>query len=120
MDASKKKGNLGSGRIAVRLLGYLKPYWSLVLLCMFFQGGMRATFLVFPWMEGQFFDRIIGERDADFLPILVGSWMAVAVITYLTSVGFDVFFGESHGSNPPRYATTGLPTPAVLTLPFLR
>ena len=97
MDASKKKGNLGSGRIAARLLGYLKPYWSLVLLCMLFQGGMRATFLVFPWMEGQFFDRVIGERDADFLPILVGSWMAVAVVTYLTSIGWAYFLAKVTG-----------------------
>ena len=97
MDASKKKGNLGSGRIAVRLLGYLKPYWGLVLLCMLFQGGMRATFLVFPWMEGQFFDRVIGEKDAGFLPILVGSWMAVAVITYLTSIGWAYFLAKVTG-----------------------
>lgn len=97
MDASKKKANLGSGRIAVRLLSYLKPYWGLVLLCMLFQGGMRATFLVFPWMEGQFFDRVIGERDADFLPILVGTWMAVAVVTYLTSIGWTYFLAKVTG-----------------------
>ncbi len=97
MDASKKKGNLGSGRIAVRLLGYLKPYWGLALLCLLFQGGMRATFLVFPWMEGQFFDRVIGEKDADFLPILVGSWMAIATVTYLTSVGFAYFLAKVTG-----------------------
>ena len=97
MDASKKKGNLGSGRIAVRLLGYLKRYWGLALLCLLFQGGMRATFLVFPWMEGQFFDRVIGARDADFLPILVGSWMAIAIVTYLTSVGFAYFLAKVTG-----------------------
>lgn len=67
MDASKKKGNLGSGRIAVRLLSYLKLYWGLVLLCMLFQGGMRATFLVFPWMEGQFFDRVILDEATSAL-----------------------------------------------------
>ncbi len=97
MDTSKKKGNLGSGKIAVRLLGYLKPYWGLAFLCLLFQGGMRATFLVFPWMEGQFFDRVIGERDADFLPILVGSWMAIAVVTYLTSIGFAYFLAKVTG-----------------------
>ena len=97
MNASKKKGNLGSGSVAVRLLGYLKPYWGLVLLCMLFQGGMRATFLVFPWMEGQFFDRVIGEKDAGFLPILVGSWMAVAVTTYLTSIGWAYFLAKVTG-----------------------
>ena len=97
MDESKKEQNFGSGRIAVRLLGYLKPYWGLALLCLLFQGGMRATFLVFPWMEGQFFDRVIGEKDADFLPILVGSWMAIAVVTYLTSIGFAYFLAKVTG-----------------------
>ena len=97
MDASKKKGNLGSGRIAVRLLGYLKSYWGLALLCVLFQGGTRATFLINPWIEGQFFDRVIGEKDAGFLPILIGSWMAVAVITYLTSVGFAYFLAKVTG-----------------------
>ena len=97
MDASKKKPNLGSGRIAVRLLGYLKPYWGLALLCVLFRGGMRATFLVFPWMEGQFLDRVIGEKDAGFLLILVGSWMAIGVITYLTSIGSEYFLAKVTG-----------------------
>ena len=97
MDESKKKRNLGSGRIAVCLLGYLKPYWGLALLCVLFQGGMRATFLVNPWIEGQLFDRVFGERDADFLPILVGSWMAIAVITYLTAIGSAYFLAKVTG-----------------------
>ena len=97
MDASKKKPNLGSGRIAARLLGYLKPYWGLALLCVLFQGGMRATFLVNPWIEGQLFDRVFGEKDADFLPVLVGSWMAIAVITYLTGIGSAYFLAKVTG-----------------------
>ena len=97
MDASKKKRNLGSDRIAVRLLGYLKPYWGLALLCVLFQGGMRATFLVNPWIEGQLFDRVFGEKDADFLPILVGSWIAIAVITYLTAIGSAYFLAKVTG-----------------------
>ena len=97
MDESKKKPNLGSGRIAARLLGYLKPYWGLALLCVLFQGGMRATFLVNPWIEGQLFDRVFGEKDADFLPVLVGSWMAIAVITYLTGIGSAYFLAKVTG-----------------------
>jgi subfamily B ATP-binding cassette protein MsbA len=97
LDASKKKRNLGSGRIAIRLLGYLKPYWGLALLCVLFQGAMRATFLVNPWIEGQLFDRVFGEKDADFLPILVGSWMAIAVITYLTAIGSAYFLAKVTG-----------------------
>ena len=97
MDASKKKRNLGSDRVAVRLLGYLKSYWGLALLCVLFQGGMRATFLVNPWIEGQLFDRVFGEKDADFLPILVGSWMAIAVITYLTAIGSAYFLAKVTG-----------------------
>ena len=97
MDASKKKPHLGSGRIAARLLGYLKPYWGLALLCVFFQGSMRATFLVNPWIEGQLFDRVFGEKDADFLPVLVGSWMAIAVITYLTGIGSAYFLAKVTG-----------------------
>ena len=97
MEASKKKGNLGSGGIAVRLLGYLKSYWGLALLCVFFRGGMRATFLVNPWIEGQLFDRVFGEKDADFLPILVAGWMAIAVITYLTMIGSEYFLAKVRG-----------------------
>ena len=97
MAESKKKPNLGSGRIALRLLGYLKPYWGLALLCVFLQGGMRATFLVNPWIEGQLFDRVFGEKDADFLPVLVGLWMAIAVITYLTGIGSAYFLAKVTG-----------------------
>ena len=97
MAESKKKPNLGSSRIAVRLLGYLKPYWGLALLCVLFQGGMRATFLVNPWIEGQLFDRVFGEKDADFLPVLVGSWMVIAVITYLTGIGSAYFLAKVTG-----------------------
>ena len=97
MAESKKKQHLGSSRIAVRLLGYLKPYWGLALLCVFFQGGMRATFLVNPWIEGQLFDRVFGEKDADFLPVLVGLWMALAVITYLTGIGSAYFLAKVTG-----------------------
>ena len=97
MAESKKKPNQGSGRIAVRLLGYLKPYWGLAFLCVLFQGGMRATFLVNPWIEGQLFDRVFGEKDADFLPVLVGSWMVIAVITYLTGVGSGYFLAKVTG-----------------------
>ena len=100
MDASKNKGNLGSGRIAVRLLGYLKPYWRLALLCMLFQGGMRATFLVFPWMEGQFFDRVIGEKECWFSAN--SCWVMDGCCGHhLSHIDWmDVFFGEGHGSNP--------------------
>ena len=58
---------------------------------------MRATFLVNPWIEGQLFDRVFGEKDADFLPVLVGSWMVIAVITYLTGVGSGYFLAKVTG-----------------------
>ena len=58
---------------------------------------MRATFLVNPWIEGQLFDRVFGEKDADFLPVLVGSWMAIAVITYLTGIGSAYFLAKVTG-----------------------
>ena len=83
MDTRKKKQDLGSSRIAVRLLGYLKPYWGLALLCVLLQGGFRATYLVNPWIEGQLLDRVFGEKDADFLPVLVSLWMGIALATYL-------------------------------------
>ncbi len=83
MDTRKKKQDLGSGRIAVRLLGYLKPYWGLALLCVLLQGSFRATYLVNPWIEGQLLDRVFGDKDADFLPVLVSLWMGIALATYL-------------------------------------
>ena len=58
---------------------------------------MRATFLVNPWIEGQLFDRVFGEKDADFLPVLVGSWMVIAVITYLTGIGSAYFLAKVTG-----------------------
>jgi len=87
LDELKNKPTLGSVRIAVRLLGNLKPYWGLALLCVLLNGGFRATYLVNPWIEGQLFDRVFGEKDADFLPILVALWMGIAVATYLMNVG---------------------------------
>ncbi len=86
MNPSKNQQILGSGSIAIRLLGYLKPYWGLALLCVLLQIVYRATYLVNPWIEGQLLDRVFGEKDADFLPVLVGFWMGIAVATYLTNL----------------------------------
>jgi len=62
-----KKQNLGSGKIDARLLGFLKPYWGLAL-----YGSSRMLFVLTPWPEGQFLDRVFSENDADYLLILVG------------------------------------------------
>ncbi len=86
MNASKKKLILGSGSIAIRLLGYLKPYWGIALLCVLLQIVYRATYLVNPWIEGQLLDRVFGAKDADFLPVLVSLWMGIALATYLTNL----------------------------------
>ena len=94
LDAEKKKSTLGSSRIAVRLLGYLKPYWGLTLLYVLFNGGFRATHLVKPWIEGQLLDRVFGDKDADFLPILVGFWMSIALATYLLGIGMAYFLAK--------------------------
>ena len=89
--------NLGSGKIAVRLLGALKPYWGLALLCLLVYGGSRGLFLFTPWVEGQFLDRVFGEKDADYLFVLVGVWFGVALATYLTSLGTGYFVSKVTG-----------------------
>ena len=89
--------NLGSGKIAVRLLGALKPYWGLALLCLLVYGGSRGLFLFTPWVEGQFLDRVFGEKDADYLLVLVGVWFGVALATYLTSLGTGYFVSKVTG-----------------------
>ena len=89
--------NLGSDRIAVRLLGYLKPYWGLALLCLLVYGGSRGLFLFTPWVEGQFLDRVFGEKDADYLLVLVGLWLGIAILTYLTSLGMSYFLAKVTG-----------------------
>ena len=97
MAESKKKPNLGSGKIAVRLLGYLKPYWGLALLCLIVYAGSRGLFLFTPWVEGQFLDRVFGEKDADYLFILVSVWFGIALATYLTSLGTGYFVSKVTG-----------------------
>ena len=89
--------NLGSGKIAVRLLGSLKPYWGLALLCLIFYGGSRVLFVFTPWVEGQFLDRVFGEKDADYLLVLVGLWLGIALATYLTSLGTAYFLAKVTG-----------------------
>ena len=89
--------NLGSGRIAVRLLGFLKPYWGLALLCLLVYAGSRGLFLFTPWVEGQFLDRVFGEKDADYLLLLVGLWLGIAIATYLTSLGTGYFVSKVTG-----------------------
>ena len=91
------KQNLGSGKIAVRLLGYLKPYWGLALSCLIFYGGSRVLFVFIPWVEGQFLDRVFGEKDADYLLVLVGLWLGIAILTYLTSLGMSYFLAKVTG-----------------------
>ena len=91
------KQNLGSGKIAVRLLGSLKPYWGLALLCLLVYGGSRGLFLFTPWVEGQFLDRVFGEKDADYLLVLVGLWLGIAILTYLTSIGMSYFLAKVTG-----------------------
>ena len=89
--------NLGSGKIAVRLLGTLKPYWGLALLCLLVYAGSRGLFLFTPWVEGQFLDRVFGEKDADYLFLLVGMWFGIALVTYLTSLGTGYFVSKITG-----------------------
>ena len=89
--------NLGSGKIAVRLLGSLKPYWGLALLCLLVYGGSRVLFVFIPWVEGQFLDRVFGEKDADYLFVLVGVWFGIALATYLTSLGTGYFVSKVTG-----------------------
>ena len=89
--------NLGSGKIAARLLGTLKPYWGLALFCLILYGGSRVLFVFTPWMEGQFLDRVFGEKDADYLLALVGLWLGVAILTYLTSLGTAYFLAKVTG-----------------------
>ena len=89
--------NLGSGKIAVRLLGSLKPYWGLALSCLIFYGGSRVLFVFTPWVEGQFLDRVFGEKDADYLLVLVGLWLGIAILTYLTSLGMSYFLAKVTG-----------------------
>ncbi len=88
------KQNLGSAKIAVRLLGALKPYWGLALLCLLVYAGSRGLFLFTPWVEGQFLDRVFGEKDADYLFVLVGVWFGIALATYLTSLGTGYFVSK--------------------------
>lgn len=88
---------MGSGEIAFRLLGYLKPYWVLALVCVLLQGSLRATYLVNPWIEGQLLDRVFGEKDADFLPVLVSLWLGLAVALYLTDLGLAYFLAKVTG-----------------------
>ncbi len=97
MDESKKKQGLGSVRIATRLLGYLRLYWGLALLCVLLQGGFRATYFVNPWVEGQLLDRVFGEKDADFLLVLVVFWMGIALATYLLNLGLSSFVSKVTG-----------------------
>ncbi|MDE0396448.1 MAG: ABC transporter ATP-binding protein [Candidatus Poribacteria bacterium] len=89
--------NLGSAKIAVRLLGALKPYWGLALLCLLVYAGSRGLFLFTPWVEGQFLDRVFGEKDADYLFVLVGVWFGIALTTYLTSLGTGYFVSKITG-----------------------
>jgi len=92
-----EKMTWGTGRIAVRLLGYLKPYWRLAFLCVFLYVGFRATYFVNPWVEGQLLDRVFGEKDADFLPILIACWIGVALATYLLNLGLSSFVSKVTG-----------------------
>ena len=97
LDAFKENQPLGSFKIFVRFLGYLKPYWGLALLCFFLTVLLRATYLVNPWIEGQLFDRVFGEKDANFLPILVSIWMGIASVTYFTNAGVVYFVAKVTG-----------------------
>ena len=91
------KKNLGSGKIALRLLGTLKPYWGLALFCLIFYAGSRVLFLFTPWVEGQFLDRVFGDKDAGYLLVLVGVWLGIALVTYLMSLGSAYFLAKVTG-----------------------
>ena len=97
MNESKQEQDFGGGRIARRLLGYLKPYLGLALICVLLNAVFRALHLVTPWVEGQLLDRVFGEKDADFLPILVGFWLALAVATYFSNCGLAYFVAQVTG-----------------------
>ena len=83
LDMSKKEQKWRITRIAIRLLGFLKPYWGLAFLFVLLQAGFRALHLVNPWVEGQLLDRVFGQKDADYLYILVCLWIGVVLSTYI-------------------------------------
>ncbi len=64
---------------------------------MFLYVGFRATYFVNPWVEGQLLDRVFGEKDADFLLVLVVFWMGIALATYLLNLGLSSFVSKVTG-----------------------
>jgi ATP-binding cassette subfamily B protein len=77
-------------RLVLRLLTYLAPYWSLVLLAILFLAGYTAAQLAGPYLVKVAIDRHIAVKDLSGLDRVALAYLVVVIL------GFAFHFGHSY------------------------
>lgn len=74
-------GKAYDGRLMKRLLGYLRPYWWLVLLAIGILAAASALQVVGPWLTKLALDEAIPEGDTHYLGMLGLAYLGVLLLT---------------------------------------
>jgi ATP-binding cassette subfamily B protein len=74
-------GKAYDGRLMKRLLGYLRPYWWLVLLAIGILAAASALQVVGPWLTKLALDEAIPQGDTHYLGMLGLAYLGVLLLT---------------------------------------
>jgi ABC-type multidrug transport system fused ATPase/permease subunit len=74
-------------RTLLRLMGFARKYWVLLLLAFFCLAATTAFSLTVPWMLGQGIDAVLGSRERSFLWVAAGVVVGASVLRGLFAYG---------------------------------
>lgn len=71
----------------MRLLSYLKPYWKLLLVSVFFMLLVSGSNLVVPWIIKDVIDKVLNDKDLAMLYLIIVAILVTFLIRAITTLG---------------------------------
>ena len=77
----------------MRLLSYLKPYWKLLLVSVFFMLLVSGSNLVVPWIIKDVIDKVLNDKDLAMLYLIIVAILVTFLIRAITTFGHRYLMG---------------------------
>lgn len=77
----------------MRLLSYLKPYWKLLLVSVFFMLLVSGSNLVVPWIIKDVIDKVLNDKDLGMLYLIIVAILVTFLIRAITTFGHRYLMG---------------------------
>lgn len=71
----------------MRLLSYLKPYWKLLLVSVFFMLLVSGSNLVVPWIIKDVIDKVLNDKDLEMLYLIIVAILVTFLIARSPPLG---------------------------------